>query len=232
MNPGEERFRPALSVDCAVFGYEKEREDVQVLLVEQRDERIQGRWALPAGFVGIEESAEEAAARALAETTGIQRVYLEQLYTFSAPKRDPRGRVVSVAYYALVPYGDYQHLDGDEGASGVQWHSLESLPELVLDHREILETAMKRLRAKISYAPVGFELLPETFTIADLQRFHETILSRKIERRKFRRRFKELEILEETGEKERDVARRPGSLYRLNQERFQFLLKEGYPFEF
>lgn len=221
-----------IAIDCALFGYEKTAQTLQVLLMAADQHPSKQRWLLPGGFLQPLEDCTSAAARVLEEETGISDVYLEQLFTFSEPSRDPRGPSISVAYYGLIPYEASRELSPGKDSLGLGWFSIEELPALLFDHKEILSTAIQRLRNKIAYAPLGFELLPETFTMAQLQRFHETILGRTIERRKFRRRIMDLKIIEDTGEKERDVSHRPATLYRLHQDTYKTLLQEGYPFEF
>ena len=152
--------RPALTVDCVVFGYDEG--DLRVLMIQRNQDPFAGAWALPGGFVQMDESIEEAAERELAEEAGVKKVYLEQLYTFGAVDRDPRGRVVSVAYYALVRMDQF-HLIADTDARDAAWFSLDDLPSLAFDHDRIFKAALERLRAKVSYEPVGFELLPKKF---------------------------------------------------------------------
>lgn len=224
--------RPSVTVDCIIFGYDSEKEDLQVLLIERGDDPFQGSWALPGGFVEINESTSEAARRELEEETGVKDVFLEQLYTFSEPGRDPRGRVISVAYYSLVSLSDYAEVEAGDDAAKAEWFSINELPDLAFDHDRILDMAISRLRGKIPYAPVGFELLSSTFTLPELQKLHETILGRDLDKTHFRRKIAKLGIVEDTGEKEQNVNHRPASLYKINEKTYHQLLKNGYPFEF
>jgi 8-oxo-dGTP diphosphatase len=207
--------RPALTVDVVIFSL---IDDVlQVLLVRRKHEPFAGQWALPGGFVHMEEALEAAAARQLREKTGAQDVYLEQLYTFGELARDPRTRVVTVAYFALVPFTAIQHRPG-ERTTETRWWPVESLPPLAFDHAGILDYAVTRLQYKLEYTMVGFELLPDVFTLSDLQHAYETILGEELDKRNFRRKILSADILEETGEKRREGEGRPAALYRYKQD--------------
>lgn len=223
--------RPSLTVDCVIFGYDHERRDLSVLLIERADDPFKGKWAFPGGFVEIDESTDDAARRELEEETGVNDVFLEQLYTFSEPYRDPRGRVVSVAYYALVNLKEHD-VKAASDAADAQWFPVEDMPDLAFDHDTILNVAIDRVRGKVSYAPIGFELLPKKFTLRDLQHLYETILGRKLDQSNFRKRMMKTGVVQETGTKESDVPHRPASLYELDPDVYQKLLSEGYPFEF
>jgi len=218
----------SLAVDAVVFGYEPS-EGLALLLIKRRIAPFKGRWALPGGFVRKNESLEQAVERELAEETGIAANYLEQLYSFGAPKRDPRKRVVSVAYYGLVKRSAFQ-LVADSDAEDAQWFMLDALPGVAFDHAEIIEKAVERLRAKLSYEPVGFELLDEKFAFSDLQKLYETIRGEEFDRRNFKKKFLSLDILEELKEKSAGVGR-PGSLYRFNRRKYFALKKKGMAFE-
>jgi 8-oxo-dGTP diphosphatase len=215
--------RPSVTVDVALLTVAERR--LQTLVLRRPQHPFKGRFALPGGFVGIDEPLDRAADRILREKTGLLRVYLEQLYTFGDPHRDPRTRVITVAYYALVDRGRL----GDELATvGVPWagetggpvelwsSSGERLP-LAFDHADILGMAVKRIRGKLDYTPIGFQLLPERFTLLDLQRVHETVLSRPLNKDSFRRRMLASGLLEATGESEKDVDHRPAELYRFGR---------------
>ena len=203
--------RPALSVDVVAFSLREN--DLKVLLIRRGAPPYKGKWAVPGGFVRLNEGLDEAALRELEEETGVRDVYLEQLYTFGALKRDPRGRVVTVAYFALVP-DDVQARAGDEAAEAA-WHSMYDLPELAFDHAEILKYALQRLRYKLEYTSVGFELLPNEFTLTNLQTAYEIVLGEKLDKRNFRRRILQAEILVETNRyREGEGQGRPARLYR------------------
>src|SRR5690606_4525247 len=218
--------RPALTVDCVVFAtYD---EGLRVLLIRRGEEPFAGDWALPGGFVRIEETTEAAARRELEEETGLKSAYLEQLYTFSRVDRAPRERVVSVAYYALVKPSA---LAAGSDARSAEWVDVTRLPSLAFDHDDILEMALSRLRSKIRYQPIGFELLPQKFTLGQLQRLYETILGRELDKRNFRRSFLRLGVLQALDEMEAGVAHRPSQLYRFDRAEYRRLVKHGFNFE-
>lgn len=206
--------RPSVTVDVVIFALVDE--DLQVLLIRRKYPPYADMWAIPGGFVQMDESLEEAATRELAEETGVTDVYIEQLYTFGAPDRDPRTRVITVAYFALVPYDAIEHRPGDDAAE-TGWFSVFDLPELAFDHQEILEYALTRLRYKLEYTAVGFELLPDVFTLSELQQAYETILQEELDKRNFRRKILSADILQETGKKKKSGEGRPAKLYRYRQ---------------
>lgn len=216
--------RPALTVDCIIFGLDASL-TLKVLLIQRGHDPFEGQWALPGGFVDMEEDLEAAALRELEEETGVKDVYIEQLYTFGAPGRDPRGRVVSVAYYALVNLEDHP-VQANSDARNVEWYDVTDLPKLAFDHDDIMDTAIKRLRAKMRYQPLGFELLPEQFTLPQLQQLYETVLGvAEINKRNFRTKILKMGILEEVG-KQTNVAHRPATLYRFDKEKYAQRMQE------
>jgi 8-oxo-dGTP diphosphatase len=219
---------PAVTVDCVVFGYDDS--DLKLLLIQRQLEPFAGRWALPGGFVRIEESLEEAARRELTDETGIRSLYLEQLYTFGDPNRDPRERVISVAYYALVKLADHS-VRAASDAKEVAWFPVSELPPLPFDHESIVETALRRLKAKVRYEPIGFELLPEKFTLGDLQRLYETVLETPIDKRNFRKKILSMGLLEPLDEYQRDVAHRAAQYFRFNRDSYERLRAHGFNFE-
>ena len=222
--------RPALTVDCVVFGLDEA--DLKVLLVQRDLPPFKDRWALPGGFVRMEESVDDAARRELREETGISLddVYLEQLYTFGTPNRDPRGRVVSVAYYALVNLADHR-VQAATDARDAAWFSVSDTPSLAFDHDEILAAALERLKGKVRYQPIGFELLPPKFTLSQLQRLYETVLERQLDKRNFRKKILSMGVLVETDEVQTDVAHRAARLYRFDEDKYRRLKKKGFNFE-
>jgi 8-oxo-dGTP diphosphatase len=223
--------RPSVTVDCVVFGLDGlDQEDLKVLLIERGRPPFVGCWALPGGFVEMDEDLETAARRELQEETGVQIDYLEQLYTFGAPGRDPRGRVISVAWYALVRTLDHTPTGADD-ANEAAWFPVVSPPPLAFDHQRILTMAHERLKAKIRYAPVGFNLLPEQFTLRQLQRLYEILLERPLDKRNFRRKLLSMGLLIETQELQQDVPHRAARLYRFDPRRYQELTTQGFVFD-
>ncbi|MEL6590959.1 MAG: NUDIX domain-containing protein [Bacteroidota bacterium] len=219
-----------LAVDAVVFGYQPQK-GISVLLIERKYPPHKGQWAIPGGFVLEEESLEQAVKRELAEETGVSITYLEQLYTFGDPKRDPRQRVVAVAYFALVRPEGFA-LQADTDASDARWFSIEDLPELAFDHAKILSVAINRLRGKILYEPIGFELLDEKFPFSSLHQLYETVLGGKIDRRNFKKKFLKLGLVEELNEQRKQAGSgRPARLYRFNEERYFALKQTGNLFE-
>ncbi len=218
--------RPALTVDCVIFGLD-ESHQLKVLLIQRAHEPFEGQWALPGGFVDMDEGLEEAALRELEEETGVHDVFIEQLYTFGDPGRDPRGRVVSVAYYALVNLEEHP-VSADSDARRVEWFQANRLPRLAFDHEKILQLSIARLRAKVRYQPIGFELLPEQFTLSQLQRLYETILGvEELNKRNFRTRILRMGVLREMGKQE-GVAHRPAMLYSFDKEKYEQLARDRY----
>jgi len=220
--------RPALTVDCVVFGLDDE--DLKVLLIQRKNDPFAGRWALPGGFVDVGEAPEQAARRELQEETGLEKIYLEQLYTFGEPGRDPREHVVSVAHYALVNIGSHRVRAADD-ARHAGWFPARRPPPLAFDHKKILRMALQRLRGKVRWQPIGFELLPRRFTLSQLQRLYETVLGAELDKRNFRRRVLKTGLLVETDQTQQDVAHRAARLYRFDQRKYKRLLKEGFHFE-
>jgi 8-oxo-dGTP diphosphatase len=222
--------RPAVTVDCVVFGLDLDQQDLKMLLIERKGPPFAGMWALPGGFVGMDETLEQSARRELQEETGISRLYLEQLYTFGDPQRDPRGRVITVAYYALVKLTEHV-LQAASDAQDVGWFSVSDLPALAFDHDKIISTALTRLKGKVRYQPIGFELLPTKFTLSQLQRLYEIVLERPLDKRNFRKKILGMGLLVETNEIQKDVAHRAARLYRFDEDRYRRLVKQGFNFE-
>ena len=219
-----------MTVDCVVFGLDATKAELRLLLIRRAIPPFKGAWALPGGFVLAGESLEEAARRELREETGLTTVYLEQLYTFGEPQRDPRGRVVSVAYYALVNLNEHKPSAASD-AEGTAWTSVKALPKLAFDHAAILETALARLKGKLSYEPVGFELLPRKFTLSQLQRLYESVLERPLDKRNFRKKLLAMGLLVDLKELEQGVAHRAARLFRFDEDKYRQLKKKGFLFE-
>ncbi|WP_299161342.1 NUDIX domain-containing protein [uncultured Tenacibaculum sp.] len=217
-----------VAVDAVVFGYEQK--ELSVLLIKRGVEPFKGSWALPGGLVLENESLEDAVQRELQEETGVTIDYLEQLYTFGIPGRDPRNRVVSVTYFALVSPNNFK-ISADTDADEVQWFSINELPELAFDHDKILSIALKRLKSKINYQPIGFELLKKEFPFSDLEHLYQTILNRKIDRRNFRKKILSFGILTETDKIHQPSSGRPAKLFKFNAQKYKELQKSGFHFE-
>jgi 8-oxo-dGTP diphosphatase len=220
--------RPALTVDIVVFALDDE--DLQVMLIERDLEPFAGQWALPGGFVRVEETLDGAASRELREETGLHDIFLEQLYTFGDVERDPRERIVTVAYYALVNLAGHA-VQASTDARNAAWFPVTELPTLAFDHARIIDTALERLRGKVRYQPLGFELLPERFTLRQLQHLYEIVLGRELDKRNFRKKVLSMGILKETNEIEKDVAHRAARLFRFDQRAYQKLTRQGFNFE-
>jgi len=217
--------RPSVTVDVVLLTLE--RGQLHTLLIRRPDHPGKGRWALPGGFIHMDESLDDAAARVLRAKTGLENVFLEQLYTFGEVDRDPRTRIISVAYYALVDAGRFAEVTVPREEAAVARLVATRSPQavavrspdggplaLAFDHESILATAFARIRGKIDYAPIGYELLPPAFTLSQLQKVHEAVLGRKLNKDSFRRRILASGQLQPTGESQQDVEHRPASLYR------------------
>lgn len=202
---------PAVTTDIVIFTVRDKQ--LKLLLIMRGGDPFKGQWALPGGFVRLDEDLETGARRELAEETGVTDVYLEQLYTFGAVERDPRERVITVAYYALIP-SDQIVLQAATDAEAVGWFSMDELPALAFDHESIVDKAHQRLAAKLDYSTLAFQFMPKTFTLAELQEVFEIILRQEMDRRNFRKWVLALEQIEETGEERREGAHRPAKLYR------------------
>ena len=203
---------PAVTTDIVVFTIRQQR--LNVLLVKRKCQPYQGAWALPGGFLQIDEDLRQGATRELVEETGVKDVFLEQLYTFGRPNRDPRERVITVAYYALIP-SDKIRLRAATDAEEVDWFPLQNIPKLAFDHDIILEKAKQRLVAKLDYSTIAFQFMATEFTLTELQEVYEIILEEEVDKRNFRKWVLALESIEETGRERRNGRHRPAKLYRL-----------------
>ena len=213
-----------VTVDVVIFALRDG--ELQVLLIQRAVEPFNGRWALPGGFVRDGESLEEAARRELDEETGVRDVYLEQLFTFGEPNRDPRGRIVTVAYYALLTTDTVPLVAGTD-AGAAQWMPARRHPSLAFDHERILTYAVERLVNKLEYSTVGFKLLPKKFTLGQLQRVYEAVLGRSLDKRNFRRKMALLDVLKPLEEWIQDGRSRPAQLFQFSAKKFERLRDKG-----
>ncbi len=220
--------RAALTVDGVVFGFGAG--ELKVLLIQRALEPFKEKWALPGGFVHVDETLDDAARRELVEETGLEDIYLEQLYTFGTVKRDPRERVVSVAYYALVKLSDHKAKAATDAAEA-KWFPVSQLPKLAFDHADIVALALTRLQGKVRYQPVGFELLPPKFTLSDLQHLYEAILGVELDKRNFRKKVLGFGLLEALNESQVGGRHRPAQLFRFEADKYEKLKKRGFNFE-
>ncbi len=219
---------PSVTTDCVIFGFDGAQ--LKVLLIERGIEPYKGKWALPGGFMKMDESAEDCAARELKEETGLTASYIKQFHTFSAPERDPRERVITIAYYALVRL---QEVKGGDDAAKAQWHLLDEVPSLAFDHDEILRKAEHALRRQIHFEPIGFELLPKEFTMKALQQLYEAILNVRFDRRNFYNKMLHLGILTQVEPSEKGTStKREPYLYRFNPDVYKEMKQSGFRLEF
>ena len=218
---------PAVTTDCVIFGFNGER--LQVLLIERGIEPYKGKWALPGGFLKMDESAEECARRELKEETGLEGAYMEQFHTFSSPERDPPERVVTIGYFALIRQ---QEVKGGDDAAAAKWFPLDETPALAFDHDFILRKATQRLREQLHFQPIGFELLPEKFTLKELQSLYEAILGIHFDRRNFAKKMFHLEILTDIEETVWPTPKREAKLYKFNAKKYEELKFKGFKLEF
>ena len=203
---------PAVTTDCVVFG--RDGDSLKVLLIERGNEPFKGKWALPGGYIRISETLDDAALRILKEKTNVQNIYLEQLYTFGDPLRHPTSRVITCAYFALIRSDDIVlSFEENTEITEVKWHPVNSLPALAFDHKEIIEYSLKRTRERLEFCPIAFQLLPQKFTLTELQKAYEMILMKKLDKRNFRKKFLSLSILKELDEYTKSGSKRPARLY-------------------
>lgn len=215
---------PAVTVDCIIFGFDGQ--GLKVMLIQRKSEPFAKMWALPGAFVDDAESLENCAERVLQKEGNISGVYLEQLFTFGLPSRDPRERVISVAYMGLVKTADFELIAGNDELQ-IEWRDISEIPDLAFDHSQILQTAIDRIRGKIRYQPIGFELMNAKFTIPQLQQLYEAILGKSLDRRNFRKKLLSMQILKQLPEKQQNVAHKAASYYEFDRERYEVLMKEG-----
>lgn len=218
---------PAVTSDCVIFGFDGVA--IKVLLIQRGIEPYKGKWAFPGGFMNIDETVEECAKRELEEETGLKASSVEQFYTFTDVNRDPRERVITVAHYALVRL---EEVKGGDDARSAQWFAMNEIPSLAFDHDRILRIAVNRLKERICFEPIGFELLPEIFTMSALQNLYEAILEIKFDRRNFYNKMLKLGILSEAEERPKNASRRTPIKYRFNAKKYEELKQKGFRLEF
>lgn len=216
------------AVDCIIFGYDILDKEIKLLLIKRSFEPARGLWSLAGGFVKESESLDEAASRILYQLTGLRDVYLEQSYTYGSIDRDPGARVISTSYRALIKITDIDRELSE--VSGAHWQSLERLPHLIFDHGQMVERALSELQIQIKVKPVGFELLPEKFTLVQLQDLYEAIYQKDIDKRNFRKKILSMNILEKLDEKEKETSKKGAFYYRFNRESYETYIKQGFDF--
>jgi 8-oxo-dGTP diphosphatase len=210
----DEYEQPGVTVDLVIFTVSEDA--LKAMLVRRAEAPYSGYWSLPGGFLKTGESLEDAALRALKEKTGVENVYLEQLYTFGEPSRDPRARVITIAYFALIPWKNLEQPDSKK-ITDLTWHTVDQLPRLAFDHKEILNYAVRRLRSKVSYSNIVYGLMPKQFRLSELQRMYEIIINDSLDKRNFRKQMLATGLLQETGKKDINGAHRPAKLYQFKK---------------
>ena len=201
-----------ITTDVVIFTIKDNK--LQVLLVKRANEPFKGRWAIPGGFIRLSENLDNAPLRILKEKTNVDNIYLEQLYTFGDPLRYPSSRVITCAYFALIRSDDIKlSVDNSQGITEVQWHEVYNLPTLAFDHKEIIEYSIKRMRERLEFCPIAFQLLPEKFTLTELQKSYELILDMKLDKRNFRKKVLTGSVLKELNEYTKIGSKRPARLY-------------------
>lgn len=218
---------PAVTTDCAIFGFDGMK--LKVLLIERGLNPYKGKWALPGGFVKMDETVDDGARRELREETGLEPEYIEQFHCFSDPNRDPRERVITIAFFAIVKISA---VEGGDDAVRARWFGLDEMPQLAFDHESILRMAMTRLRERIHFQPIGFELLPEKFTLKELQMLYEAILNVHFDRRNFAKKMLHLDILNQLDETVWPTPKRKAFLYSFNEDKYNELKQKGFRLEF
>jgi hypothetical protein len=222
-----EQDKHYLAVDCIVFGFNED--GLKLLLIKRQLDPFKNHWSLMGGFVKENESVDDAAKRITTSLTGLEQIYLEQLYTFGDIDRDPGGRIISVTYYALIKINDSDR-DILEN-NGAHWISVNQVPPLIFDHKKMVETALNKLRKRCRTQPIGFELLPEKFTIPQLQLLYEAILMKPLDKRNFRKKILDMDLLDKLDEKDRSNSKKGAFYYRFNQEKYTNFTLQGFNFE-
>jgi len=220
--------RHLVAVDCIVFGYDILEKEIKLLLIKRSFRPAMGNWSLAGGFVMENESLDDAASRILFQLTGLRDVYMEQSFTYGDIQRDPGARVISTSYSALIKIQDIDRKLKE--LNGAQWQSLARLPHLIFDHRDMVSRALNVLQMQVKVKPVGFALLPEKFTLVQLQNLYEAIYQREIDKRNFRKKILSMNLLEKLEEKERETSKKGAFYYKFNEERYELHKKQGFDF--
>jgi 8-oxo-dGTP diphosphatase len=229
LQPGNTKFDSVFSVDCVIFGFEDGV--LKILLIERNEEPFKDWWALPGLLVEQNESIELAAERILYELTGLRDIYMEQLYAFGDVDRHPVGRVITIAYYAMIRLNNFAEVKPViDYAKKAFWHPISALPKLAFDHSLIFDRSIQKIRRKISYQPIAFELLPEKFTLTQLQNVYEAVLNKKLDKRNFRKKMLNYGILKELDEKQRGVSYRAATLYKFDKRKYAKLFQKELSF--
>jgi 8-oxo-dGTP diphosphatase len=221
-------FRQLVAVDCIIFGYDILDKEIKLLLSKRIFEPARGRWSLAGGFVNDSESLDEAASRILCKLTGLESVYMKQSFTYGETGRDPGDRVISVAYFALIALRDIDKELAER--NGVSWHSLSRLPDLIFDHSVMVKRALEDLQSEIKIKPIGFELLPEKFTLVQLLDLYEAIYQKNIDKRNFRKKILSMGILEKLDEKEKETSKKGAYYYKFIEKSYKRLKQNGFYF--
>jgi 8-oxo-dGTP diphosphatase len=215
-----------VAIDCIIFGFDED--GLKLLLLKRRFEPSKGKWSLMGGFLKKEESLDDAARRILLELTGLNNIYMEQVYSFGSVDRDPGERTISIVYYALIKVNDNDRKRAE--AHGANWVSINNLPELIFDHSSMVELALRTLRSRTERKPIGFELLPEKFTLPQLQSLYEAIHQEQLDKRNFRKKILETGLLEKLEEKDRESSKKGAYFYRFNKKKYQTYIDMGFNF--
>jgi 8-oxo-dGTP diphosphatase len=218
----------SLSVDSIIFGFDEG--ELKILLIKRAQAPEKGKWALPGGFVGNDENLDDAAKSILEELTGLSDIYMEQLHTFGDVKRYPLGRVISIAYYSLIKVNDY-NIKAAENAKEARWHPISKIPKLAFDHTRMVEMALEKLKINVKNHPIGFELLPEKFTLTQLQNLYEVLLNTALDKRNFRKKILSMDLLNKLEEYEKGEAHRAAQLFNFNTTKYEQLKSKGFVFE-
>ena len=216
-----------VATDCIIFGFDEGK--LKLLIFKRRVEPLKDSWSLIGSFVKLDEDVDQAAKRVLSEITGLESVFMEELKSYGKAERDPGYRTISIAQYALIRLEAYNKELVEK--HGAHWYEIEALPKLVLDHNQMVNDALERIKREARYKPIGFELLPEKFTIPQLQQLYEAIYQKKLDARNFRKKVLSLNVLVKLDEKDKSTSRRGAFLYKFDDKNYQKLLKSGYNFE-